>query len=255
MNLDLKNTYKELNLKFIVAEIILFILIVYLIGYFLNRSDPLFFNSKVNFLIHLLPISILTLFYGIFAGFLYFIAFSGLTMLTYDKVNYEYLSYLFLFLLVFSEFWFYWDKRIKEAEEKFKYTDSKLRDTARTLLLTKLSHDMLERFYIVKPVSLRKVIFDLRKEILEHEISREEVLEKLFSIITSNFSVEKGAIFEVNKNFDLKFMAGNTDIKEPNRSDPLIDSAMSKKMLTYISEFAEKNQTILLLFLSWKMVL
>ncbi|MCX7760277.1 MAG: hypothetical protein N2Z81_03745 [Hydrogenothermaceae bacterium] len=244
MDLKLKNIYREVNLKFIVVEIVLFITVIYLIGYFLNKSDPLFFNSKLNFLLHLLPISIITLFYGIFAGLLYFIAFSGSAILIYGKVDYEYLLSLLLFLLIFSEFWFYWDKRIKEAEEKFKYADDKLRDTARTLLLTKLSHDMLERFYIAKPVSLRKVIFDLKREILENG-NKEEILKKLFLIITANFSVEKGGIFEVNEDLKLKFIAGNTDIKELNIKDPLINSAINSKVLTYISNFAEEKSDYL----------
>ncbi|MEJ5172889.1 MAG: PelD GGDEF domain-containing protein [Hydrogenothermaceae bacterium] len=244
LNLRLKNIYREVNLKFIVVEIVLFITVIYLIGYFLNKSDPLFFNSKLSFLLHLLPISILTLFYGIFAGLLYFIAFSGSAILIYGKVDYEYLLSLLLFLLIFSEFWFYWDKRIKEAEERFKYADDKLRDTARTLFLTKLSHDMLERFYITKPVSLRKVIFDLKRGILEHG-NREEILKKLFLIITSNFSVEKGGIFYVDEDLKLKFIAGNTDIKEPNRKDPLIDSAITSKVLTYISNFTEEKSDYL----------
>lgn len=242
MNIDLKSIYKEVNIKFLIIEIIIFILIIYVIGYFTNKEDPLFVNSGLNFLFHLLPLSIITLFYGMFAGLVYFSLFSGVFFLIYGSLNYTYYLSLLLFLLIFSEFWFYWDKRLKEYRERYIYADEKLRDMARNLLLVKLSHDQLEKFYVTKPVSIRKLILDIRKDILSNK-DKYEVLKRVFDVVVANFNLEKAGLFELDEKNNLIHRLNTGGLTEVDKDDSLVKHAIEDQNITYITQIIKEEST------------
>lgn len=244
MNINFKNIFKELSIKFLIGEIILFIFALYLIGYITNKNDPFFMESSLRFLFHLLPITIITLFYGIFAGLIYYIGFSAVSFLVYKHIDYEYFLSLLLFLLVFSEFWFYWDKKIKEAEEKFKYADGKLRDLARNLLLVKLSHDQLEKFYISKPVSLRKLLNDIKNEITKNK-DIEFAIKKTFDLIVINFNIEKGAIFKADMEDKFTPIQTTGGFSNIDTQDPLVKTAIQNKNITYLPELVSADSKYL----------
>ncbi|MCX7738318.1 MAG: hypothetical protein N2Z80_02730 [Hydrogenothermaceae bacterium] len=242
MNIDLKSVYKEVNIKFLIIEIMIFILIIYVIGSFINKEDPLFLNSELNFLFHLLPLSIMTLFYGMFAGLVYFSLFSGVSLLIYGSLNHTYYLSLLLFLLIFSEFWFYWDKRLKEYRERYIYADEKLRDMARNLLLVKLSHDQLERFYVTKPISIRKLIFDIRKDILSNK-DKDEVLKRVFDLVVANFNLEKAGLFELDEKNNLIHRLNTGGLTEADKDDSLVKYAIEDQNITYITEIVKEEFT------------
>lgn len=242
MNIDLKSIYKEVNIKFLIIEIIIFILIIYVIGYFTNKEDPLFVNSGLNFLFHLLPLSIITLFYGMFAGLVYFSLFSGVSFLIYGSLNYTYYLSLLLFLLIFSEFWFYWSKRLKEYRERYIYADEKLRDMARSLLLVKLSHDQLEKFYVTKPVSIRKLILDIRKDILSNK-DKHEVLKRVFDVVVANFNLEKAGLFELDEKNNLIHRLNTGGLTEVDKDDSLVKHAIEDQNITYITQIIKEEYT------------
>lgn len=244
MNINFKNIFKEVGIKFLIGEITIFIFFLYIVGYFTNKSDPLFMESNLRFLFHLLPVTIITLFYGIFAGLIYYTAFTGISFVLYKSINYEYFLSLLLFLLVFSEFWFYWDKKIKEAEERFKYADEKLRDLARNLLLVKLSHDQLEKFYISKPVSLRKLLSDIKnKTIASKDI--DDAIKDTFDLIVVNFGLEKGAIFKLESESKFAPIRATGGFSGIDIDDYLIKTAMQDKSIAYLPEIDPKNSKYL----------
>jgi glucose-6-phosphate-specific signal transduction histidine kinase len=57
-----------LSLKVLLAEILIISLIMFSIGIYTNPSDPLFIDSKYGYLFYLLPILVLSLYYGLTAG-------------------------------------------------------------------------------------------------------------------------------------------------------------------------------------------
>lgn len=242
MNVDFKNIYKEVSIKFLITEIILFILILYVIGYFVNKDDPLFMNFELNFLFHLLPIAIITLFYGVLAGLTYFAIFTGVALFIYGSINHTYFLSLLLFLLVFSEFWFYWDKKVKEYTERYNYADEKLRDIARNLLLVKLSHDQLEKFYITKPVSIRKLILDIRNDILS-DSDKTKILKRVFDILIANFNLEKAGFFQIDEKEDAKLIAEVGGLNSLDKEDPLVKYAIEDQRIMYISDIISQGQT------------
>lgn len=243
MKLDI-SLFKDLFIKFIVGEIIIFAILIFIAGYFINKDDPLFMESQIRFLFHLLPMIVITLFYGLIAGLGYYIMFTAASMYIYDKIDNTYFLSLLVILLILSEFWFYWDRKIKAAEEKFAYADSKLRDLSRNLFLVKLSHDQLERFYITKPVSLRKLIWDIKTEILtKNDLNIENLIEKSFKLITMNFGVQSGAILKVLKDGELKVIYSLGDLSSIDRDDPLLKFSLERGQISYISSLSNTQQT------------
>jgi uncharacterized protein (DUF342 family) len=68
--------------------------------------------------------------------------------------------------LVASEFNYYWKEHLRKIEEKLKYAEDKLKDLSKDLMLLKLSHDQLEKQYIVKPVSIRSIIQEFKNRFI-----------------------------------------------------------------------------------------
>lgn len=168
----------EINIKLALVEVLFFVSFIYLLGFLFNEEDPLFVNSNFSIAIHMLPLVVLTLFYGFLIGSVYMIIFATAKYLIYGKLDTLYLLYIFLYLLVLSEFHFYWNRRIRSSLEKVEYIGDRLRDVGRALYLTKLSHDRLESYHIAKPISIRGFIEDVRRDMLKG-VSLEELLKRV----------------------------------------------------------------------------
>lgn len=233
---------ESISTKIITAEIVVIISGLYLLGFYLNKEDPLFINSELNFLYNLLPIALITLFYGMFAGLIYFAIFTVLAYLLYPSISYSYFTSLLLLLLVFSEFWFYWSGKLKEAEIEYNYINQRLKDLTAEFTLLKLSYDQLERAYISKPISLRDLILDLRKSIFAGA-DIYTVLKKVFELILVNYDVEEAALIVKPVGRPHRLIASTEGIKNINIEDPLIKTAIESQRITYISDLKESEVT------------
>lgn len=231
-----------ISTKIILAEIIFVVFGMYFLGFYLNKEDPLFLNSKLNFLYNLLPIALITLFYGIFAGLVYFALFTSLAYFTYKTIDHIYFLSLFLFLLVFSEFWFYWKGKLKEAEIEYNYIAQRLKDLTASFSLLKLSHEQLERSYITKPISLKQIILNIR-----HIIARDGdiymALRKVFDLILVNYDVEEAILIEKYSNGRYKVIANTSNINDVDLEDPFIRTAIENQKIAYVSDLKESEIT------------
>ncbi|MFN4307608.1 PelD GGDEF domain-containing protein [Sulfurihydrogenibium azorense] len=234
--------FSGLNLKILLAEIILFFVVLIGIGAYTNPNDPLFINSQYGYLFYLLPILVLTLYYGLTAGVVTLTLIFIVMMFYYKEFNLNYFLWIFLFTLVASEFNHYWTQNLKKAEEKFKYADDKLRDLARELMLLKISHDQLERQYIIKPISIRSGILDLREKMLTSN-SEKEPLEFLLKLVSTTQNIYEAAIVTYsveNNNFEI-IVSINENFKI-NPDDILIKKSIEDDAITYISQIEEYSE-------------
>jgi hypothetical protein len=238
----LKHISYGLSLKILLAEVILFSLILFGIGIYTNPTDPLFIESKFGYLFYLLPLLVLSLYYGLTAGILMLFSIFIFMLLYYKEVNVTYFLWLFLFTLISSEFNYYWTQNLKHAEEKFKYADDKLRDLARELMLLKISHDQLEKQYIVRPVSIRGLIQEFKEKFV---ISGNEnlALEFLVSLTARLFNIETAAIvhysFKEDK-FNVLYHTGENFNLNPDNI--LIKRAIEDNSITSVSDYDENNE-------------
>lgn len=239
--------FRETNLKLVFVEIILFILLASSIGFYFNKEDPLFLRNKYFLALHLLPISVITLYYGFVAGALYLSIFSILLYLLYGKVEGLHLLYLFLFLLIFAEFHFYWNKIVQQNQERFEYVNDKLREIARSLYVLKLSHDKLESYHLSKPVSIRGFLEDVKKRLLSG-IPLEEVLKRTFDLVSNLYAIEKGGLFQVDgKKF--KKLASVGGMETLNTKDKLVVYSIENEETAYIPNSAVKGESEYLCFI------
>jgi hypothetical protein len=233
---------KELNLKILIAEIFIFTLALLFIGMYTNPSDPLFIESKFGYLFYLLPLLVFTLYYGLVAGIVSFFAIVLIAFFFYKEFPTVYILWLFLFVLVASEFNYYWSENVKKAEEKFKYADGKLRDLARELMLLKISHDQLEKQYIIKPISIREVIYQIKQKIISN-FEEKEIFNMLMSLLVQSFNIEKAALVYVDleKN-NFKIVSSTHDDFDFNIKDVLVSKAIEDRSISYLSKIEEESK-------------
>ncbi|MGC9006724.1 MAG: PelD GGDEF domain-containing protein [Sulfurihydrogenibium sp.] len=231
-----------LSLKILLAEVFIFSSILFAVGIYTNPSDPLFLESKYGYLFYLLPILVLSLYYGLTAGVLMLSVIFIFMFLYYKDIMVSYFLWMMLFTLVASEFNYYWSQNLKKAEEKLKYTEDKLRDLSRDLMLLKLSHDQLEKQYIVKPVSIRALIQEFRDRFINNPDEKMS-LEFLFSLVLKLYNVESAAIvyYSLEKD-DFKTLITNSSNFKVNSENILIRKAIEDNMITYISQIDEKSE-------------
>ncbi len=231
---------ESVSTKIIMVEIFILVFGMYLIGFYFNREDPLFINSELNFLYNILPIALITLFYGMFAGLFYFAIFTGFAYILYPSISYTYFLSLFLLLLVFSEFWFYWNGKLKEADIEYNYMNQRLKDLAKEFTLLKLSHEQLEKAYISKPISLRQLISEIRKDVLLNS-DIDIALKKVFDLIIVNYDVEEAFLIEKLSGKAYRLIASKGDIQDIDMEDPLIKTAIESQKITYTSDIRDSE--------------
>ena len=233
---------KELNLKILIAEIFIFTLALLFIGMYTNPSDPLFIESKFGYLFYLLPLLVFTLYYGLFAGIISFFIIVLIAFFFYKEFPTVYILWLFLFVLVASEFNYYWSENVKKSEDKFKYADGKLRDLARELMLLKISHDQLEKQYIIKPISIREVIYQIKQKIISN-FEEEEISNMLMNLLIQSFNIERAALVYVDleKN-NFKIISSTHDDFDFNIKDVLVSKAIEDRSISYLSKIEEESK-------------
>jgi hypothetical protein len=207
-----------------------------------NPSDPLFIESKFGYLFYLLPLLVFTLYYGLVAGIISFFTIVLMAFFFYKEFPTVYILWLFLFVLVASEFNYYWSENVKKAEEKFKYADVKLRDLARELMLLKISHDQLEKQYIIKPISIREVIYQIKQKIISN-FEEKEIFNMLMSLLVQSFNIEKAALVYVDlEKSNFKIISSTHDDFDFNIKDVLVSKAIEDRSISYLSKKEEESK-------------
>ncbi|WP_457680844.1 PelD GGDEF domain-containing protein [Thermovibrio sp.] len=226
------------NRWIILFEVLLATLIFIDIGLFLNQKDPLFTSYTVNpFIIFLL---VITLYYGLEAGLLALLLEVVSMVLLYKGWNVKFLLWSLLNVLIAGEFHFFWTKKIRVAEEENHYFKDKLRRQTSDLILLKLSHDQLEKHYMVKPISIRMVVEEI-KEKLKKRKDREEMFEKLRELLTYGFYVQEAALYlKEEEGYKLATSVGAVPFKE---NDPLVEKALEVKEAVFISQLRTPADT------------
>ncbi|RMH79967.1 MAG: hypothetical protein D6674_05965 [Acidobacteria bacterium] len=226
---------KGLNLIILVLEAIILPLLVFGISFYLNPNDPFMVALPYGMLYFLIPLTVLTLHYGFVAAVIFLAVNAILLTVLYDVFPTTYFLWLVLFALIMSEFNYYWTRKIRSAEEKNRYAEGKLRDVAREYMLLKLSHDQIEKQYIVKPVSIRGVVQDIR--MLIQKDKREELFGNLLALINQLYNIESSAIVEYNMiTNDFNVLATSDKDIKINEEDLLIKRAIEEETITYISQ-------------------
>ena len=227
---------RDTAVKFVIAETVLFATILMGIGIYTNSKDPLFIYSSVNPYV-ILSLS-LTLFYGLLGGLIFIGSSIPFFYFFYHNFPVKFLLWDLLLVLIAGEFFFYWKKKIQLAEEESAYFKDKLRKQTTDFILLKLSHDQLERHYLIKPVSIRSVLEQIKQHIIK---DKNTALKNLLNIINEAFNVEKGNFYLLTNNgFKEVGYIGKSEPLDTN--DPLVKEAIEVGKTVFVSSRFEKTK-------------
>jgi cell division protein ZapA (FtsZ GTPase activity inhibitor) len=238
----------------------LIIVAVYLgIGYLMDPKDICMLNSDISYILILL--AIITLFHGFENGMLTVAILALFMWLFYDVFAYIEFLVALLMTMIFSEFHYYWTGKINDAEIEANYRGSKLDELSKAFYTLKISHDQLEKNYVVKPMSIRnsiELIINNNEKIKKDETIDDKTREyytNFLSLLAKSFNVQSSIIiYKDNDSNSELFNAKTTnvvfgaytetiDMKDLFR-DYLIDEAVNRKTAIYISDKMGEPTTV-----------
>ena len=233
-----KFLFQDIALKFIFFEILAFLILYLIIGFSVSPEDPFFVTQPTSyFVVFLITV---TLFYGLTGGMIAIFMSVAVMLYFYEKFPLDFFLWHLLLTLIAGEFHYYWMRKISLAEEERRFIEEKFEDVKRDLLLLRISHDQMERSYIIKPISVRKVLEDIKLLIQNENIPYKRFME----LVAQACHIDTGAIFfKENKTF-LK-VAEVGDKVELNLEDPLVQNCMEKAEISYISQSYNKSSEYL----------
>jgi hypothetical protein len=221
-----------------------------LIGYLIDPNDICIFNSQISYVLILL--AVITLFHGFENGMLT-LAILGFTIwFAYPTFQYEEFLVALMMTMIFSEFHYYWTQKIKKAEVDARYKGVKLDELSKAFYSLKISHDQLEKNYVIKPMSIRnsiEYIIDAHKEIDNDstiEDKQEEYYKNFLQLLEKSFSVNSAMIlyktddsteYMNEQNTNVVFSLQNETVKKETLfGDHLVDKAIERGNAIYISD-------------------
>jgi len=232
-------------------ETIIIVLGYLSIGYVVNPDDICLINGQVSYILILL--AVITLFHGFESGMITtgIIAFA----LWYAYPSFQYVEFLvtLMMTMIFSEFHYYWTKKIKQAELDSDYRGAKLDELSKAFYTLKISHDQLEKNYVIKPMSIRnsiETIVSKNKEIDENKDiidKRKEYFGSFLLLLEKSFNVHGGIIIYEregisNKQFSPKTtdivygMGMNEIVLDDEFKDYLVNRVIDRKKPVFISD-------------------
>ncbi len=245
-----KKSYNLLQ-KYSNLETVALILAYLGIGYLIDPDDICLLNGQVSYV--LVFVAVVTLFHGFESGIL-IVSFLA-TAMWYFYPFFQYIHFLIIVLmvLIFSEFHYFWTKKIKEAEILANYKESKLNELSRAFYALKISHDQLEKNYVVKPMSIRysieKIVnmYDELTKIEDIDTKSTLYYENFLKMLEKSFSVQSGFVLYLDKR-DSKHSLGQKNMQlsystnskrysdETILDDYLVDRAIDRKQAIYVSD-------------------
>lgn len=226
--------YKDISIKFVIAETLFFFLVFSIIGFHLRPKDPLFIKTPISpFLVF---VSVFTLYYGFLAG-LVIAVFSGLAFYKlYPSFPTSYFLWELLILLVASEFNYYWTNNVAIAKEESRYFKEKLREQTSEFVLLKLSHDQLENQYLLKPMTIRNVLKTIKEKAIKNGM---DVIPEFLNLLSQAFGIESASLY-LKENKDFKKVGDLGKGISLNKDDPMVSRTIETQEASFISSFNGK---------------
>jgi hypothetical protein len=201
------------------------------IGFWTNPEDICMLDSPLYPMTIIL--AMITLFHGISSG-LFAIAIIGIVM-KFGYVEFQYESFLgqMLLVLIFGEFHYYWVRIITKHSTEMLFTKQKLSELSDSFYALKISHDQIEKGYIVKPMSIRNSIRLIKTEYYQNK-NKDVFFAKYLQMIEKNFVVKKAILLNVENDGSIKQLAISEGANTFYANDPMYLDVLEKKMPVYL---------------------
>lgn len=208
----------------------------FILGYLVDPHDPALIHYGLAYITFLM--AIITLFHGISNGLFAVFCLAVAMKFFYPVFPTEAFLYEVVFVLVFGEFHYYWNRKIAQNKTKNSYLNTKLDELSNAFYMLKISHDQLEKNYVFKPMSLRNSI----RLIKEAYVEKKDYFKDFLLVLQKSFSVTQAELYAV-KNESLYSVYDEARLNEIKISDPMLETALLKKRPVYVSSKDVKNNS------------
>lgn len=256
------DTFSKLIHKYAYAETLALVSLFLLIGYYVDHEDMCLLDADIPYVIIIL--TIVTLFHGFESGVLALTIISLMMWFFYPTFHYIAFLVFLLTTLLLSQFHYYWSMRLRQAEVDAEYKSKKLTELSRAFYSLKISHDQLEKNYVVKPMSIRNAInhiLNINDQLAHDEglVDKQKAFNyNLLQLLEKSFNLKVGHIIyykdnaqdDLEHNFTqgyLEFTSVGTDETielESMLKDYIIDKSIARKSPVYISDEAGEPSAI-----------
>jgi len=229
------------------------LVIAYLVvGATIDSQDVCMLHSQISYMLILL--SVITLFHGFENGMFALGLLAIAIWYFYPLFEYKEFLVALMMTMIFSEFHYFWTKKIRQAEINSNYRKLKLDELSKSFYSLKISHDQLEKNYVVKPMSIRNSIAEIikeneavdRNENLDINERTKEYYKKFMILLEKSFSVNKSLVIYksaqdssiLSAENALQSCSSTCDVKklEDIFDNYLVDKAISRKQAVFISD-------------------
>ncbi len=253
------DTIREFIEKYAYLETTILVALYVGTGYTINYNDPCMLTYNIPYLVMLL--AVITLFHGFENGIFAVSIISFIMWIAYPAFHYVDFLVALLMTLVFSQFHYYWTSRINEAEVNANFKSDKLAELSRAFYTLKISHDQLEKNYVIKPMSIRNSInkiINTNEEIFLDDSIEDKMYaynRNFLTLLEKSFNLQSGFIIYpqdpdtkifTKKNIKIVTLNMKESIDQDKILDNyLIDKALAKHSPIYISDEVGEPSTAL----------
>ncbi len=191
--------------KYAYLETISIVVFFLFIGYIFNPQDVCFLETQISYTLILL--AIITLFHGFENGLMAVGMLAAAMWIFYPQFPSTDFLILLMMTMIFSEFHYYWTKKIKELKVEANYKTTKLNELSKAFYTLKISHDQLEKNYVVKPMSIRNAIEEIigNNRHLDRDKSdenREKFYKEFLALLEKSFNVNSALILHKSQEYE-----------------------------------------------------
>ena len=218
-------------------ETIVITLVYISIGIYFFPKDPLILHSDIPFLSILLIV--ITLFNGSKHGVVSLVLVGSMFYLDYHQDMLSlFLSHLLL-VLILGQFYHYWYNKNEKSLHESAFTKKRLKELSHAFYALKISHNILEKSYALKPQSLRTSIKELESLYFKDELNYEDFL----NLISKEFHLQGVAIAEL-KNNTFNTLASTSKHKTLNLKDLLVEKTLQSGEASYINQVEDMKNNL-----------
>ncbi len=230
---------KKFLFRYIYLETAILVAIYIAIGSSINPNDICMLQTQFA---PTLFLAIITLFHGLGAGLLAMALLGVFMKFSYPHFDYIYFLKELVLVLIFGEFQFLWNRKIENFATELKYTKERLHELSDAFYTLKLSHDQIERSYVIKPMSLRNSLVKIREEFAKNGDSFNP-FDKFLTILSKTIDLESAFISEQKDDGRFKILAQIGENPKIDFKDLLIETVRVKKMPIYVSMSSKYNSS------------
>jgi len=201
------------------------------LGYMIDPDDICITQGSFSYMLVLL--AVITLFHGFEKGMVAIAILAFGMYWGYEEFLYVDFLITLMMTLIFSEFHYYWNRQIQEAKTKSHYYELKLGELSKAFYTLKISHDQLEKNYVIKPMSLRNSLRLIR------ESKSQNKYEDFLTLLATSFHVSVAQIaYKEGEGEEFEVVKQNKKECSVNFDDLLIKEVLKKSKPIYISDYA-----------------